>query len=527
MKERKRIYKDCERAMYIPLFFNSVNEILSGILIIYTAGIIGDFADAVLKMDISYVKYNFYQLLFCILINVIIIPSMGFLCNVFMLKGALSHDRIVYSRFLDKKYENAMQMKEGEVQYRLENDPIEFRYYWMEIVTKCILIPILLIYLGWCTIRIHVIFTLFTFGISLIKLILPILFQKLLAKYDKASREYSTGVRNIEIEISDRPYAIAILHLKKAFLERLELKFQRFFDKIEKKNIKLRTIINHISTILDTIDNLLILLVGSILVANKVISTGVVVSMIGYITMFDYILNNINFLIENIPIMKNLLERLEVLYQDQEEEGGKEFLGKEANISAKQLSFSYGNKVIIDHKNFSIPFHSKTALFGENGSGKSTIIKILTGLIQDYKGEIQINQENLRNISKKSWREKIAFATQDSYIFEGTLEENIRLGNLEANDQEINEIIKEIGLEYLKNRKISMEDVSGGERQRISIARALIKESIVLILDEPNNNLDKEGIQWLQTLIKKSDKMIIFVSHEKEMLSCANNIIQL
>ena len=139
----------------------------------------------------------------------------------------------------------------------------------------------------------------------------------------------------------------------------------------------------------------------------------------------------------------------------------------------------------------------------------------------------QINQENLRNISKKSWREKIAFATQDSYIFEGTLEENIRLGNLEANDQEINEIIKEIGLEYLKNRKISMEDVSGGERQRISIARALIKESIVLILDEPNNNLDKEGIQWLQTLIKKSDKMIIFVSHEKEMLSCANNIIQL
>ena len=72
-----------------------------------------------------------------------------------------------------------------------------------------------------------------------------------------------------------------------------------------------------------------------------------------------------------------------------------------------------------------------------------------------------------------------------------------------------------------------MEDVSGGERQRISIARALIKESIVLILDEPNNNLDKEGIQWLQTLIKKSDKMIIFVSHEKEMLSCANNIIQL
>ena len=77
MKERKRIYKDCERAMYIPLFFNSVNEILSGILIIYTAGIIGDFADAVLKMDISYVKYNFYQLLFCILINVIIIPSMG------------------------------------------------------------------------------------------------------------------------------------------------------------------------------------------------------------------------------------------------------------------------------------------------------------------------------------------------------------------------------------------------------------------------------------------------------------------
>lgn len=315
--------------------------------------------------------------------------------------------------------------------------------------------------------------------------------------------------------------------MKKAFLERLELKFQRFFDKIEKKNIKLRTIINHISTILDTIDNLLILLVGSILVANKVISTGVVVSMIGYITMFDYILNNINFLIENIPIMKNLLERLEVLYQDQEEEGGKEFLGKEANISAKQLSFSYGNKVIIDHKNFSIPFHSKTALFGENGSGKSTIIKILTGLIQDYKGEIQINQENLRNISKKSWREKIAFATQDSYIFEGTLEENIRLGNLEANDQEINEIIKEIGLEYLKNRKISMEDVSGGERQRISIARALIKESIILILDEPNNNLDKEGIQWLQTLIKKSDKMIIFVSHEKEMLSCANNIIQL
>ncbi len=84
-----------------------------------------------------------------------------------------------------------------------------------------------------------------------------------------------------------------------------------------------------------------------------------------------------------------------------------------------------------------------------------------------------------------------------------------------------------MGIDYLVHREISMNnhELSGGEKQKISIARALMKRTPILIMDEPSNNLDKDTVKWLQNFIKKSPKTIIFVSHDAELLSCADDMV--
>ena len=114
-------------------------------------------------------------------------------------------------------------------------------------------------------------------------------------------------------------------------------------------------------------------------------------------------------------------------------------------------------------------------------------------------------------------------------MFSGTIRENIRLGNLNATDAELDKVIKDVGLEYLAERQFLSEDnkLSGGEKQKISIARALLKNTPILIMDEPSNNLDTDTIGWLNSFILNSSKTVIFVSHDDSVLKCADFSVKL
>ncbi|MFU0800434.1 MAG: ABC transporter ATP-binding protein/permease [Xylanivirga thermophila] len=525
---KKLIYQDCKRAMTIPLIFNVFEEVLAGILTVYIATVFGSFADAIFKMDISYGVENIWRLIACIVISVFIIPLIGLFCNINMFKGSLTHDRLLYGRFLDKEYDKAMRMNAGEVQYRLEDDPIDFRYYWMEILTKIIVIPIILIYLVLNAFKISWQFTLITFIVSLIKLIVPIAIKKLEAKYDLQNREYATDIRAYETEITSKPYAIKMFGLSNPFLEKIDAKYMQFFEDTHKKDIVCRTIASNISSFIDIASTLLIVLIGATMVANGDISAGSVAAMVGFLSVFDILLSDFAFIIRKVPIMKNLSERLMGLYSHRENLDGQQ-IGEFSSLTASNLGYSYDDKFVFNNLNFKITQKSKTAICGENGSGKSTLIKVISGLVKSYNGSLKINDIELYDVSLESWREEFAYVMQEPYLFAGTVKDNIRLGNLNAKDCDVQKVMEYVGILYLSDRTVSMDmnDLSGGEKQRISIARALLKNTPILILDEPSNNLDEEGLRWLWNFIEECDKTLLFISHEKSIINLSDNVIYL
>lgn len=527
-KIKKLIYKDCRKAMTPSAILYAIEECISGLVMIYAAGILGSFSDAVFNFDLSFGIDSILKLLICIVSMVFIIPLIGIASESTMFINALKHDRIIFNRFFNKEYEEAMKIEQGEAQYCLENNPIEFRYNWSEMVTKSIMTPIAFIYLMINAVQISWVFTLIVFIISSIKLIVPIAVKNLEAKYDQQIHEYNVSVRSYESELVEKPHVIKMYGLKKAFLDILDKVYDKHFEDVEVKSIKYKSISQNITSFLDTFCIILILLIGAVMVASSSITPGAVVAMVGYFSVFNLIISNVDFLIRNIPILKNSADRMMIIYEDMENLSGEE-LEVISNVSAENLSFSYDEKEVFNNVNFNINIGDKTSICGHNGSGKSTLIKVVCGLLKGYRGSLKVNNKEVENISSLSLQKHIAYAEQSPYLFSGTVLENVRIGNYSTSEENVYKIMDYIGITHLASREVSMDqnNLSGGEKQKISIARAVLKNAPIIILDEPNNNLDNESLIWLDNFIKTTEKTVLFVSHNDNLSSISKSKIVL
>lgn len=520
VKLRKTIYSDCFKAVIPASVFYLLSDILGGILEIYTSDILGNFADSVFSLDFSYGLSNFLQLIICCALAVFFVPVVTIIGEVLMFSNALKHDRIVQSRFFDKTYQSIASVDVGEIQYRLEDDPINLRGNYIDIVVKSATIPIILIYLLNNTLKISVLYTIIIFAVSMFKLIVPVMAKKLQTKYDKQTREYNTRVRAYETEFTKNAWQIKLFGLSKMLIKRLDSKYYEYYNGVYRKNVKCLSVADNILSFLDTFCMFLILFVGAFIISTGRISAGDVVAMTGYFAVLNGIIQNIDFIIKNIPIIKNTVDRMELLYEEAEEQGG-ESIDAIYSIEANNLSFSYAEEPIFSGLDFFIFQGEKVAIVGANGSGKTTLINLFCGLLKKYMGLLKINNMELSSVSIRDLRRQVAYVTQNPYIFHGSVKENICLGNLSTDSEDVESIIKLLGLEHLAERTEieGGDDLSGGEKQKISIARALLKDSSVIIFDEPSNNLDEQTVEWLKCFISDTTKTIIAVSHNDNVLS--------
>lgn len=520
MKEKdflkKWIYKDCRKAMMPAVVLYFLRDMAGGLLTVYSAGILGDFADAVLELDLSYGIMNFWKLLVSIGASVLIVPAVGMLGEVLMFKNALRHDRMVYGRFFDKTYEAAMKIDAGEVQYRLEKDVNDFRCYWVDLWVRILALPFTLAYLLFHALQISPLFTVIVFIISLVKLAVPMAVKKMQAKYDKETREYQSRVRAFETEITTKPHIIKLYGLSTALTARLDNLFKKYYTTIFRKSVCYNAVSDSILSFLDTFCILAVLFVGAIMVSNGSISPGAVAAMVGYFSVFNTLVSYMDDIIRKIPIMNHLSERMKLFYEEPEEQEGVE-VGRVSVIEARKLSFQYGDKTVLDHLDFSICAGEKAAIIGANGSGKSTLVKLLCGLLKGYKGSLKINGCELNQLSMDKWRSQFAYVAQEPYLFEGSIKENIFLGNMSATEETVLEIMNQLGISHLADRTVSANEkaLSGGEKQRISIARALLRDADILFFDEPQNYLDRDSVIWLNDFISRTGKIVLYITHDK------------
>ena len=208
----------------------------------------------------------------------------------------------------------------------------------------------------------------------------------------------------------------------------------------------------------------------------------------------------------------------------EQEQKTKIISSKECKIICDDLRFSYNDdREILKDINIDIPNGSFTAIVGESGSGKSTIASILMGRNKNYQGSVTIGGTQLSEIGENSIMENITYIGHNSYIFKGTVRENLLMGDQEADDKKLwNYLIKVKLADFLENEQgLDMgllekgSNLSGGQRQRLALARALLHDSAIYIFDEATSNIDVESENDIMEQIHKlSDtKTVILISH--------------
>ena len=201
-------------------------------------------------------------------------------------------------------------------------------------------------------------------------------------------------------------------------------------------------------------------------------------------------------------------------------------------IVAKNIKKKYNDQEVLRGIDLKIDKNKFVVILGASGSGKSTLLNILSGLEKSDSGEVAYDNESISGYSEKQLtkfrKEKIGFVFQQYYLLNNlTVEQNVKVGANLADNKEYVDIIKDLGLEDKLSKYPN--ELSGGEQQRVSIARALAKKPTVLFLDEPTGALDEEtGRKILEYLLKLKDKShftIIMVTHNENIAELANKII--
>jgi ATP-binding cassette subfamily B protein len=227
----------------------------------------------------------------------------------------------------------------------------------------------------------------------------------------------------------------------------------------------------------------------------------------------------------SLPDSKNLLDN------------GEKITSLEGNLELVNVSFSYDNKQVLKNISLKINKSEKVAFVGESGSGKSTIIKLIAGLISTNNGIIKIDNNNINDVNLNSYYDYLSYLSQESPIFDGTLRENILIDK-QASDDEIIKVLKLVCLnDFLQKLPKGLDTpmgekgvlVSGGERQRIALARLFFDNSRVVILDEATSAMDNITEQKVMEIIyeKLNDKTIIIIAHRLSTIKNVDNIFVL
>ena len=299
-----------------------------------------------------------------------------------------------------------------------------------------------------------------------------------------------------------------------------------------------------LKTSIELIGGVIILWVGSLSVLNGEITIG---TLITFNSLLVYFLDPVKNLIELQPQMQTALvaaDRLSEILDLEIEKTNKEDRKTSpdkinGNIEFKDVNFRYGTRnTILNNISFNIKKGEKIAFVGESGSGKTTIAKLLLNLYSPEAGEILIDGKNIDDIKIESLREKIAYIPQETFLFSGTIFDNLCLGVDDVSPDEVMQaahmaqahtFINELPLRYHTHLEENGANLSGGQRQRLAIARAILKKPDILILDEATSNLDAITERAIDKTIGEfaSNMTTIFIAHRLSTIKNCDKIFVL
>lgn len=363
--------------------------------------------------------------------------------------------------------------------------------------------------------------------------------EKLYINFEANQRAISNINNQLEMSFSG-------IRIVKSFVS--EEKYNRFFDdalnrrfKTEMSVVKLNAILSLFYQYIDYIAQIGVIMFGGWMAVKGEISVGTFFLFYTYLSMMIYPLLDLPQLFVSGKQAFVNIDRLEEMKDyptfNKDEDFGIKAKGF-SGLSFEDVSVRYadGDRDILENMNFDLSPGEKMLILGATGSGKSTIANLILGLIKPSKGKISFSGIDIEEINIKSLRDVVAVVPQEASLFSGTIKENIMLANLEASEEEYalairaSQMTNEIADFPMKEDTMLGQrglGVSGGQKQRLTIARALIKRPELLILDDITASLDAENEERLWQDIEKHypDTASIVISHRLSTLRYVDSIL--
>ena len=370
------------------------------------------------------------------------------------------------------------------------------------------------------------------FGISLfstmLSLLLVIIFKQPYKRINEETMQQSAILNSQMIESLRGIETIKCNASEDRELENLEREYIKSL-KISLKSSRISTGQSLVSSLISTILGMVTTYVGIMQVLNGQMTLG---GYMAFSTLSSYFTSPISDLIgmqmsiqEASISMKRLTEIMDYESEQKEDQEYTEMEQIDGDIEFKDVTFRYGNRSpALNHVSFTIPKGKKVALVGSSGSGKSTITKLLLKYYEPESGEIDVNGVNLEEYSNQSVRRAISYVPQNIELFSKSIYDNIRISRPEATLDEVKaaakkadayEFIRKLPLQFHTFLEEAGNGLSGGEKQRIALARAFLKDSNLYILDESTSNLDfgTENIIFDMIYNQLADRSMLIVAH--------------
>ena len=340
-------------------------------------------------------------------------------------------------------------------------------------------------------------------------------------------------------------------HLIRGFMELVVFRTNKKYDaeikvtqegikKITDEKTKIKLVHEIFFTAFELIVSVLKVVVLAYAVLRSDLSVGAVVTVIAllgkaYEPIAIFNVEYVDYKLNKVTV-KKYIDFLD-LKDDEALETGKKLKNVSGDVEFVDVTYGYSEKKVIEDLSFKIKANSSVALVGESGSGKSTILKLIMGLVKYEDGEILVDQKKLKEINLTSFYDNVTYIAQEAPIFDGTLRENLVFDKV-VPDEEIERVLKLVclekfyeGLENGLDTELGEKGIkmSGGERQRVALARLFFDDSKIIILDEATSAMDNitEKEVMKNVVSKLKDKTLIIIAHRLETIKDVDQIFVL